>query len=439
MINSFLLFYLQLSLYMQTEAVFKLDKPDFKEKALQWANTFAVGCYFDSNNYPDPYSSFDVLIASKASSELSLKTGKCFHELEKFMNNHQSFCIGYFGYDLKNEIENLQSGNPDNLKFPDLYFFIPENLILIKGKEVIIHSTDPAETWRAINAINLASTDKAIFSGLIESRFNKDEYIKNVQELQTHIQRGDIYEINFCQEFYSHNAWLNPIKTFQNLNLVSPTPFSSYFKLHDKYIISATPERFLSKRGLKLISQPIKGTAKRSNNDEEDQYIKEHLKHNEKEIAENVMIVDLVRNDLTKSAKPGTVKVEEMLGIYSFSQVHQIISTVVCEVEEKSNAAIIENTFPMGSMTGAPKFRAMELADAHERTKRGVYSGALGYFSPSGDFDFNVVIRSILYNETTKYLSFQVGSAITYDSDAEQEYEECLLKAKAINEVLLKK
>lgn len=424
---------------MQTEAVFKLNQPDFKEKALQWADSFTVACYFDSNSYPDPYSAFDVLIASGIRHELSLNSGNCFSILQLFLDLHKSFSIGYFGYDLKNEIENLQSNNPDKLQFPDIYFFIPENLILIKDQEVTIISSDPAKTWKDINSVKLNSKIETGFSSIIESRFNKAEYLKNVKELQSHIQRGDIYEINFCQEFYADNALLNPLNTFKKLNIVSPTPFSSYFKLHDKYIISATPERFLSKRGSKVISQPIKGTAKRSDNLEEDSKSKELLKHNDKEIAENIMIVDLVRNDLTKSAKPGTVKVEEMLGVYSFTQVHQMISTVVCEVEDISNATIIENTFPMGSMTGAPKVRAMELADIHERTKRGVYSGALGYFSPDGNFDFNVVIRSILYNDTTKYLSFQVGSAITYDSDAEQEYEECLLKAKAINEVLYKK
>lgn len=424
---------------MPIEEVFKLNQPNFKEKALQWADSFPIACYFDSNNYPDPYSSFDVLIASGIKHELSLSSNDCFGSLQAFLEADKSYSIGYFGYDLKNEIENLQSNNPDNLQFPKLYFFKPESLILIKGEEVIIHSNNPSETWKVINAIIINATEEGIFSGVIESRFNKCEYLQNVLELRNHIQRGDIYEINFCQEFYSQNAWLNPLEAFKKLNLASATPFSSYFKLRDKYVISASPERFLTKKGSKLVSQPIKGTSARSINLKEDEKSKELLLNNEKEIAENIMIVDLVRNDLTKSAKPGTVKVEEILEVYSFPQVHQLISTVVCEVESISNAAIIKNSFPMGSMTGAPKVRAMELADEHERTKRGVYSGALGYFAPNGDFDFNVVIRSILYNKTAKYLSFQVGSAITYDSDGEQEYEECSLKAKAINEVLCKK
>ena len=424
---------------MQREAVFKLNKSDFKEKALQWADSFTVACYFDSNNYPDPYSSFDVMIASGVKHELASIFGDCFSALQNFLDLHKSYCIGYFGYDLKNEIEKIQSNNPDKLLFPDLYFFVPENLILIKDQEVIITSFDPTSIWDEINSIILPDVNEAAFSGCIQSRFIKSEYLTHVKELQNHIQRGDIYEINFCQEFYAENAVLNPLATFKELNTLSPTPFSSYFKLHDKYIISATPERFLSKQGSKLVSQPIKGTAKRNNDLEIDSRSKEYLKNDAKEIAENIMIVDLVRNDLTKSAKPGTVKVEGLLEIYSFSQVHQMISTVVCEVADLSNATVIKNTFPMGSMTGAPKVKAMQLAEIHERTKRGVYSGALGYFSPNGDFDFNVIIRSIFYNKTAKYLSFQVGSAITHESDPEQEYEECLLKAKAINEVLTKK
>jgi len=221
------------------------------------------------------------------------------------------------------------------------------------------------------------------------------------------------------------------------LNKLSPTPFANYFKINDHYIISATPERFLSRRGRKLISQPIKGTSSRNSDFIKDTEQKEALYSNEKERAENVMIVDLVRNDLTKSAKQGTVRVEELFGVYSFKQVHQMISTVVCDLDENlSNAKIISNTFPMGSMTGAPKISAMQLAEKYESSKRGVYSGAVGYFAPNADFDFNVVIRTLLYNAKNKYLSFHVGSAITLDSDPEGEYEECLLKGKAIIDVL---
>ena len=230
---------------------------------------------------------------------------------------------------------------------------------------------------------------------------------------------------------------MDPITIFLELNRISPTPFAAFYKWKDNYVLCASPERFLAKRGNKLVSQPIKGTAKRGGSDEEDKAIKQQLRNHAKELQENVMIVDLVRNDLTRSAKPGTVKTEELFGIYSFNQVHQMISTVVCELQDGISAVqAIRNTFPMGSMTGAPKISSMQLMELYERSRRGIYSGAIGYFSPDNDFDLNVVIRTLLYNSTEKYLSFQTGSAITYHADAEREYEECLLKAKAILEVL---
>ncbi len=271
----------------------------------------------------------------------------------------------------------------------------------------------------------------------LRSRFSKEEYIETVKKVKEHINRGDIYVTNFCQEFYAEGAIIDPLSIFLRLNAISPNPFTAFFKLKDKYILSASPERFLAKRGGKLISQPIKGTSKRFTDPTEDEQSKQTLRVHSKELQENVMIVDLVRNDLTKSAKAGTVNTEELFGIYSFNQVHQMISTVICELRKDiSEVQSIKNSFPMGSMTGAPKISAMQLMEQYERTKRGVYSGAIGYFSPDGDFDFNVVIRTLLYNEAEKYLSFQVGSAITYHADPEKEYEECLLKAQAILEVL---
>src|SRR5690606_12086207 len=230
---------------------------------------------------------------------------------------------------------------------------------------------------------------------------------------------------------------IKPVEIYHALNRISPTPFSVYFKASGRYVISASPERFLCRRGNKLISQPIKGTSPRNPDQVQDEAHKFMLLNNEKEKAENVMIVDLVRNDLTRSARPGSVQVEELFGVYSFRQVHQLISTVVCEkADNLSNTRIIANTFPMGSMTGAPKISALKLAEKYERSRSGVYSGAIGYFGPDGNFDFNVVIRTLLYNASTNYLSFQTGSAITLDSDPEKEYEECILKAQAIMEVL---
>ena len=412
------------------------DPELFKQKALQWASSFDVFCCLDSNSFKDQYSKLDLLLAIGAKDELTVTSGCSFTSLEGFRTKNPGWVTGFLTYDLKNQIEKLQSNNPDHLQFPDLYFFVPQHLLIMKNGQLEIISDDPNLLLDEINAQAVPGSETA-HPITIDSRFNKQDYIDTVIKIKEHISRGDIYVTNFCQEFFAENAVVDPLQAFIKLNKISPNPFAAFFKLRDKYILSASPERFLAKRGLKLISQPIKGTSKRYDDPESDALSKEKLQGHPKELQENVMIVDLVRNDLTKSAKAGTVKTEELFGIYSFTQVHQMISTVACELnDEVSDVEAIKNTFPMGSMTGAPKISAMQLMEQYERTKRGVYSGAIGYFSPDGDIDFNVVIRTLLYNEANRYLSFQVGSAITYHAEPEKEYEECLLKAQAILEVL---
>ena len=412
------------------------DPEIFKQKALQWASSFDVFCYLDSNNFSDQYSKFDLLLAVGVKSELIVTTGSSFEALESFRAKNPGWITGLLTYDLKNEVEKLGSHNPDHLQFPDLYFFAPLHLLIIKDGQLELVPDDSEWLLNEINAQSIPdnNTNHPV---ILNSRFNKQEYIDTVIKIKEHISRGDIYVTNFCQEFLAEDAAIDPLTAFVKLNSISPNPFTAFFKVKDKYILSASPERFLAKRDNKLISQPIKGTSKRHDDIESDNLSKESLKGHPKELQENVMIVDLVRNDLTKSAKAGTVATEELFGIYSFSQVHQMISTVVCELKDDvSEVEAIKNTFPMGSMTGAPKISAMQLMEEYERSKRGVYSGAVGYFSPDGDFDFNVVIRTMLYNATNRYLSFQVGSAITYHAEPEKEYEECLLKAQAILDVL---
>jgi len=412
------------------------DLQEFKRKALQWASLFDVFCCLDSNDFHDQYSKFDFLLAVGVENELIVNNGAAFPALEEFRKQHSGWITGLLTYDLKNEIEDLSSSNIDGLQFPELYFFAPKHLILVKNEEVEIIA---AETQQVIDEIALqkpgqANTEEEIS---LNTRFSHNEYVETVKKIKEHINRGDIYVTNFCQEFFTENAKVEPLEVFAKLNSISPNPFSAFFKLSDKYILSASPERFLAKRGDKLISQPIKGTAKRYRDPARDELSKQKLRGHPKEQQENVMIVDLVRNDLTKSAVQGTVRTEELFGIYSFNQVHQMISTVICDKrDEISDVEAIQNTFPMGSMTGAPKVSAMRLMEQYERSRRGVYSGAIGYFNPDGDFDFSVVIRTLLYNAAAKYLSFQVGSAITFHADAEQEYEECLLKAQAILEAL---
>jgi para-aminobenzoate synthetase component 1 len=411
------------------------DLQQFKQKALKWASSFDVFCSLDSNDFRDKYSKFDFLLAVGAKTELTVESGNGFELLEKFKIENTGWITGFLTYDLKNEVENLESNNPDHLHFPSVYFFSPKHLIVVKGNEADVFSDDIEQVIQEMFSQNRSQR----FTDLIhlKSRFSREEYIDTVSQIKQHISRGDIYVTNFCQEFYAENVQIDPLAMFLGLNRISPNPFSVFFKLKDKYILCASPERFLAKRGNTLISQPIKGTAKRYSDPVQDDRSKQHLHQHTKELQENVMIVDLVRNDLTRSAQQGSVQTEELFGLYSFSQVHQMISTIVCEKSNEINdIQAIKNTFPMGSMTGAPKISVMKLMEEYERTKRSVYSGAIGYFSPDGDFDFNVVIRTLLYNKKEKYLSFQVGGAITFHAEPEKEYEECMLKAQAILEVL---
>lgn len=267
----------------------------------------------------------------------------------------------------------------------------------------------------------------------IHAKISKEEYIEKINILKQHIKQGDIYEINFCITFEAFNVSIDPLTIYQKLNSISNAPYSALAKFDTKYIISSSPELFLTKTGNSLISKPIKGTAKRGASPEIDKQIKEKLHSNLKERNENVMIVDVARNDLSRLAKKGTVRVNKLFDIETYDQVHQMISTVSCELKDNTSfEKIIQATFPMASMTGAPKIRAMELIDKYELYNRGPYSGALGYIEKNGDFELSVLIRSIFYDEEKKYLSFTVGSAITSMCNAEAEYEECLLKAKAM-------
>ena len=300
---------------------------------------------------------------------------------------------------------------------------------IIEGDATLIHK-------RILEAI--ADTGQINPVPDLQSRFSKQEYMATVERLRQHILRGDCYEINFCQEFYAEDVAVNPLEMYEQLSRISPNPFAAFYRLNDKYLLCSSPERYLKKEGATIFSQPIKGTARRDLGDaKNDEQNKVKLSVSKKEIAENVMVVDLVRNDLSKVCIDGSVKVDELFGLYTFPQVHQMISTVSGTLDDKVHLSdILKATFPMGSMTGVPKKSVMQLIEKYERTKRGLFSGAVGYIQPGGDFDFNVVIRSILYNATQKYISIQAGSAITFYSDAATEYEECLLKIKAIKKVL---
>jgi len=391
------------------------------------------------------YPQFDIIAAADSLSIFNNFTQDCFEDFRNFINNNKDWIFGYLSYDLKNEVENLTSSNFDGIGFEKMHFFIPKYVFILKKNILRIEYLPAISAVEEIKAIfeqilsiQLTQNKKTTTVGAIQQKFTKKAYKQTVDKIRNHIKKGDIYELNLCQEFYIENIKLEPETVYKELNQLSPAPFSCYMRNFDKYLICSSPERFLLKKGKKIISQPIKGTVRRSEDADEDEKLKSFLYQNAKERAENIMIVDLVRNDLSRTAKKGSVKVEELCKIYSYGQVHQMISTISSELDETKFdiVDILKTTFPMGSMTGAPKIRAMELIEKYEKTKRGLYSGCVGYISPELDFDFNVIIRSILYNQTNEYVSFSVGSAITYQSNAESEYQECILKAEALIKTL---
>lgn len=431
----------------RTVKVFSIDKPTvFKEKLLLWAQQFESVIWLDSNQHQQTYTSYDGILAVDEFTSIKTDAFNAFEKLQEYQSITKDYLFGYLSYDVKNDTEKLTSHNFDGLDFSDVYFFQPKKIVFVKENTLEFHYLkmvddeidDDFKTICHAEPVEASHATNNKTNIHIQARIHKNEYAKKVNEALQHIYKGDIYEVNLCQEFYAENATINPLAIYQHLNRISKTPFATFLKIEHQYLLSASPERYLKKEGGKIISQPIKGTRKRLINKIEDIQIALHLSQDKKEQAENIMIVDLVRNDLSKTAKKGTVQVEELCKVYTFEQVHQLISTVVSEVAESTNPVdVLKSTFPMGSMTGAPKIAAMKMIEKLENTKRGLYSGAVGYISPTGDFDFNVVIRSILYNEEKEYVSFSVGSAITAKSTPEKEYEECLLKAKAMKMVLV--
>lgn len=427
---------------MRTSILHTLQNPKhFKKQLLQWAQQFREVVFLDSNDYHREYNSYDAVLAVDALTAIQTDYNNAFEDLNTYQQITKDWIFGYLAYDLKNDTEKLQSNNFDGLGFPDMFFFQPKKLFLLKDNQLEIAYLNMCDDEVESDFETIMNWELRITNDFhvvnIKQRISKESYISKVGKMLEHIHRGDIYEANFCMEFYAENAVINPYETYEKLNAISEPPFAVYLKNNKQYLFSASPERYLKKEGEKIISQPIKGTARRSTDITEDEAIKQELVINEKERSENIMIVDLVRNDLSRTASKGSVQVEELCGAYTFKQVHHLISTVISQVAEgHTPVEVIKTTFPMGSMTGAPKISAMEIIEKLEETKRGLYSGAVGYFTPNGNFDFNVVIRSILYNAVNKYVSFSVGSAITSKSYPEKEYEECLLKAKAMRNAL---
>ena len=436
---------------MRSSVTFSIqDSVAFKGKLLQWGSRLPKFCILDSNNWNG--NDNELIAAAGSLAEISPYKNS-FEKLKEFRSVTNDWLFGYLSYDLKNEIEDLSSNNFDGLGFAPMHFFQPKYVFVLRGNKLEIQYRNEQGSEKETEAVfrEIAGqqiiTDRSARIDALIPRVSREAYIRTIDRIRQHILRGDIYEMNYCMEFFSENAEIDPAAVFLKLSETSQAPFSAFYKMEDKFLMCASPERFLKKGGRKIISQPIKGTAKRGDDVAEDVGLRNGLRQNEKEKSENVMIVDLVRNDLSKTCD--RVKVDELFGVYTFEQWHQMISTVSGELRAGTDfTEVIKTCFPMGSMTGAPKVRAMELIEQYEKTKRGLYSGAVGYLtpphSPEGegrqpegwrgevDFDLNVVIRSILYNAGNKYLSFQVGSAITANAVPEQEYEECLLKAKGM-------
>jgi para-aminobenzoate synthetase component I len=405
---------------------------------LNWLRRFNICCFLDNHQYSLPPHLHDCIAAAGAISVMPVSDSGQLQAIEEFYSNSNDWLFGHLGYDLKNEIEGLRSDHPDHIGFPDAFLFVPQYLVIVDEGTVHVGSLQGDHSDVHEEILKMSPIDFAGNRVVVKQRTGKEEYVETIRRLKEHIHRGDCYEINFCQEFYSDNASIDPFATYSALSSLSPNPFSAFYRLNNSYLLCASPERFLTRLGNRLISQPIKGTITRDpGNPGRDLALKTELENSLKDKTENVMIVDLVRNDLSKVCREGTVVVEELFGIHAFPQVYQMVSTISGELREnKGFSDIIGACFPMGSMTGAPKRRVLELIERYETSRRGIFSGSVGYITPTKDFDFNVVIRSIMYNEAERYLGFQAGSGITAASDPEAEYEECILKASAITKIL---
>ncbi len=416
------------------------DLYKIKQQVLNWSARFSTCSFLDNQLYPSQENRYECLVAVGERARLQAAAGRAFEELKKFSGAQDDWLFGHFSFDLKSETENSPSRLPDLIGFPDLFFYVPEILLLIQQQtlEIGLFGNHHRQVFDEILNTSLPVKNNIHAPFLIQQRISKTQYLQVIEHLRQHMLRGDCYEINFCQEFFAEDAVLDPLDVYKALNRISPSPFSAFYRVDNNFLLCASPERYLKRTGDSILSQPIKGTSARDPYDAvHDQALREELAASDKDRAENVMVVDLVRNDLSKICKTDTVRVAELFGIYSFPQVHQMISTITGKPRPDLDwSEMIARTFPMGSMTGAPKKRVLELIEQYEKTKRGLFSGALGYVQPNRDFDFNVVIRSLLYNSTNHYVAYFAGSGITVNSDPEKEYAECLMKVAAFERII---
>jgi para-aminobenzoate synthetase component 1 len=414
-----------------------LQLPAGRNQLLQWAAEQTVFCWLEGASASEASYAFPRLLAVGVQRSFELGPQAQLHELDDFLTPTEIGYVVQVGYGLKDRLERLSSRHTDPIGFPALFVFEPAVLIrIVEDRRIQIQAPDPEAVWRSIQEIAPETARSAIPKIEFRARLDRDEYIQQVQAIQQHILRGDCYELNYCQEFFSTPTNIDPLQVYLQLESVAQAPFSCLYRNGDRWLIGASPERFLRRTGNRIESVPMKGTAPRDPDPEADQANATALRQSQKDRSENIMVVDLVRNDLSRIAETGSVRVESLCALRSFPQVHQLVSTVSCRIKPSIQfREILAACFPMGSMTGAPKIRVMELTDRFESSARGLYSGSIGFLESNGDFDLNVVIRSLQYQATQGYLSYHVGSGITACSNSEKEWEECLWKAGAIRRV----
>ncbi len=397
----------------------------FKQKLVHWANSFPIFSFLDSNNHKENYHKYDFICA--------IDILDTFEFTKDFQPKLDNFYFGHLTFDIYCKDDNTKS-NSNFIEFEKSFLYLPRYIIYGLENRVYFNRNliEAMEIKDHIDNINLKTYHIPNINFI--PRINQYDYSKKVLSIQNKIQEGDFYELNFCIELIAENIELSPIETFQIINSTTKAPMSALVKYRDKYILSFSPERFMAKRGNVLIAQPIKGTARRNLlNADLDDDLKTQLENSEKERAENSMIVDLMRHDLTFYAIPGTVLVREYCKVYSFQTVHQMISTVSAELQDENEAIkALFKALPAASMTGAPKKIVVETILELENFSRGIYAGHIGYIDNQGDFDFNVVIRTLEFDSLAKKASIHVGSAITLLSNPKDEYDECLLKAQGI-------
>lgn len=355
-----------------------------------------------------------------------------------------SGAIGYFSYDFGRKIESLPSTAIDDINIPKCILNFYDNFIIIDNKEKEVYVTAVGKLIdcdRSIDKIEkiiysdyIIEDDKEEYCIEIKSNFEKDQYLKTIDKVKNYIEEGDIYICNLTQRLKVKSN-KKPIDVFSKLRRINPSPFGGYIDYDDFKIVSSSPERFLRMKNGYIETVPIKGTRRRGSNKEEDNILREELRNSEKDKSELLMIIDLERNDLSKVCKENSIKVKELFSIEEYATVFHLVTKVTGEIkEDKTVIDLIKATFPGGSITGAPKIRAMEIIEELEGVRRGIYTGVLGYIGFDNSCDLSIIIRTILFKEDYGYIG--VGGGITYESDRDFEFEETIQKARALLEAM---